>query len=614
MSATDLSEAMAAALFAVDPVGLGGVVLRSGAGPARDRWLARLANWLPAGTPWRRVPLQVNDDRLLGGLDLSATLQAGRAVAQRGLLAEADGGVVVLAMAERLTASTAASVSAVIDTQALVTERHGTSARHASRIGVVALDEGIGDDEQVPARLRERLAFHLALASGTGRGAPPADEDLFSRQDVADARARLGQVRIGDDIVGGLCAASLALGVESLRATLLACRAACAASALDGRDQVTPQDAALAAGLVLAPRATQVPAARAAPEDGKDDRPDDPPDDPTDNPPTDPPNDAADEAPAEPPPDDPETAAPDTEAPAAIGAVDDIVLEAALASIPPGLLARLALGRASHRSPSSGRAGAAKLGNARGRPTGARRGEPQRGARLNLIETLRAAAPWQTLRRREAEAAGQAVAPRIQVRREDFHIWRFQQRSETTTVFVVDASGSAALNRLAETKGAVELLLADCYVRRDSVAVIAFRGAGAELLLPPTRSLVRAKRSLAGLPGGGGTPLAAGIAAAHELARSVQRRGATPVVVLLTDGRGNIARDGKPGRARAAEDALAAARQMQLGGFATLLLDTSPQPQEPARQLAAAMGARYLPLPYAGAAALSQVVRAAAGA
>jgi magnesium chelatase subunit D len=200
----------------------------------------------------------------------------------------------------------------------------------------------------------------------------------------------------------------------------------------------------------------------------------------------------------------------------------------------------------------------------------------------------------------------------VQVRREDFHVWRFKQRSETTTVFVVDASGSAALHRLAETKGAVELLLADCYVRRDSVAVIAFRGDGAQVLLPPTRSLVRAKRSLAGLPGGGGTPLAAGIASAHALAESIRRRGATPVVVLLTDGRANIARDGSPGRARAGDDALAAARILRVDGYAALLLDTSPQPQETARTLATAMGARYLPLPHAGAATLSQAVRSAA--
>ncbi|MEP7297132.1 MAG: magnesium chelatase subunit D [Burkholderiales bacterium] len=594
MNPSALSEAMVAALFAVDPIGLGGVVLRSGAGPARDRWLARLALALPAGTPWRRVPLHTNNDRLLGGLDLSATLQAGRPVAQRGLLAEADGGVVVLAMAERLSASTAASVSAVIDRQELVAERHGIGSRHTSRIGVLALDEGIADDEQVPARLRERMAFHLALAVDMR---DDTDDGLFTRDDVAVARARLERVCIADDIVEGLCAASLALGVESVRAPMFACRAARAAAALDGRDEVTSQDAALAAGLVLAPRATQVPAAQAAQDDAAGDRPDE----------------AADDPPAGPPPDDGETSAPESEqVEAAHGAVDDVVLEAALAAIPPGLLAALALGRATKRAPSSGRVGAARIGNARGRPTGVRRSEPQGGARLNLIETLRAAAPWQALRRREAEAAGHASPTRIQVRREDFHVWRFKQRSETTTVFVVDASGSAALNRLAETKGAVELLLADCYVRRDSVAVIAFRGTGAELLLPPTRSLVRAKRSLAGLPGGGGTPLAAGIASAHRLAESVRRRGATPIVVLLTDGRGNIARDGNPGRARAAEDALAAARQMQLDGFATLLLDTSPQPQEPARQLAAAMGARYVPLPYAGAAALSQVVRAAA--
>jgi magnesium chelatase subunit D len=196
----------------------------------------------------------------------------------------------------------------------------------------------------------------------------------------------------------------------------------------------------------------------------------------------------------------------------------------------------------------------------------------------------------------------------VQVRRDDFHVTRYKQRSATTTLFVVDASGSSALNRLAEAKGAVELLLADCYVRRDQVAVLAFRGNGAELLLPPTRSLVRAKRSLAGLPGGGGTPLASGIDAAAALAASIARRGETPIVVLLTDGRGNIARDGTPGRARAGDDVQLAARQFRAANLRALLIDTSPQPQPAARQLAQEMGASYLPLPYAGATALSQAV------
>ena len=246
---------------------------------------------------------------------------------------------------------------------------------------------------------------------------------------------------------------------------------------------------------------------------------------------------------------------------------------------------------------------------------GARRGEPRAGARLNVIETLRAAAPWQKLRQLQADSqkpkpAG-AQPKRIHVRRGDFHVTRFKQLSQTTTLFVVDASGSSALSRLAEAKGAVELLLADCYVRRDHVAVLAFRGKTAELLLPPTRSLARAKRSLAGLPGGGGTPLATAIDAARELASQICRRGETPIVVLLTDGRGNIARDGTPGRTQATLDATAAAQQLCQAGITSLLLDTSAQPHPAAKALASAMGAAYVPLPHAGAQAVSRVVQLA---
>jgi len=176
---------------------------------------------------------------------------------------------------------------------------------------------------------------------------------------------------------------------------------------------------------------------------------------------------------------------------------------------------------------------------------------------------------------------------------------------------VVDASGSQAFNRLAEAKGAVELLLADCYVRRDRVAVLAFRGTAAQVLLPPTRSLVRAKRSLAGLPGGGGTPLAAGIDAGFVMADGIRRRGGTPTIVLLTDGRANVAQDGKGGRARADADAVAAARQVRAARLTALLVDTSPRPHPASQRLAAEMDARYVPLPYADAAALTRAVRAA---
>ena len=116
---------LAAALFAVDPAGLGGVSLRASAGPVRDRWLALLRGVLPPETPLRRVPCHVEDSRLLGGLDLPATLQAGRPVVERGILAEADGGMVMLAMAERLSPHVAGRLAGVLDNGIVRLERDG---------------------------------------------------------------------------------------------------------------------------------------------------------------------------------------------------------------------------------------------------------------------------------------------------------------------------------------------------------------------------------------------------------------------------------------------------------------------------------------------------------
>jgi magnesium chelatase subunit D len=278
-----------------------------------------------------------------------------------------------------------------------------------------------------------------------------------------------------------------------------------------------------------------------------------------------------------------------------------------MASLPAGLLARLQAAQAARdrRRGGAGKAGQWQKGRLRGRPAGAMPGDLRGGRRLDLVATLRAAAPWQRLR-----ADGAAGGPKVRVHAQDFHVTRLRQRRETTTIFVVDASGSSALHRLAEAKGAVELLLADCYVRRDRVAVLAFRGRGADLLLPPTRSLVRAKRSLAGLPGGGGTPLAAAVHAATDLATALRRQGQTPVLVFLTDGRANVALNGQGGRELAQSDALTAARRLGVEALQVLLLDTAPQPQRQAALLAAEMGANYLPLPHGGAVEVSAVVQA----
>jgi magnesium chelatase subunit D len=144
------------------------------------------------------------------------------------------------------------------------------------------------------------------------------------------------------------------------------------------------------------------------------------------------------------------------------------------------------------------------------------------------------------------------------------------------------------------------------------VALISFRGEGAELLLPPTRSLHRAKKELAAMPGGGGTPLAAGIVAAGQLADEVKRKGRTPTVVMITDGRANVTREGTGGRQQAQDEAQSAAKLWRSFGYRTLLVDNSNRPEPRAGQLADAMGALYLALPRANAELITQAVRAVA--
>lgn len=157
------------------------------------------------------------------------------------------------------------------------------------------------------------------------------------------------------------------------------------------------------------------------------------------------------------------------------------------------------------------------------------------------------------------------------------------------------------------------MLLADCYVRRDEVALIAYRKADAEILLEPTRSLVRAKRALSGLPGGGGTPLAAGILATAKLARGLERRGRDAISIFLTDGRANVALDGAGGRERAMADMRDTARRFRAMGLDGIVIDTGARPQASVAELASELGAEYVVLPRGGAgrisAALSERMR-----
>jgi len=535
---------LAAALLAVEPR-LGGILVRSWSGPARDDFLVRLSS-LFAPAPVRRVPLSISQDRLTGGIDLPATLAAGRPVTTAGLLAESQNGVLVLAMAERITAFTAAQLAAAADEGTLV---------------LIALDEGEGD-EAAPASLTDRLAFTVGDFPTAGlRAVPPAG---VAQAHINAARLRLPHIEC-DDVAGEtICRLAAAMGVPGLRAVIFAQRAARAACALRAGTSISDDDIALAARLVLAPRATRLPAPDDAPAPEQADETTD-----------EQAQDREDDATAPPP---------------------DSVQDAETPPLPADLLAALAAYAGPKRARGAGGAGATPS-LSRGRPIGARRGALTGQARLALLDTLRAAAPWQRLRARPAG--------RIAVRAEDFRIRRFKETTRRVAIFAVDASGSSAVNRLAEAKGAILLLLAQCYVERDEVALIAFRGLAAELLLPPTGALARVRRALAGLPGGGPTPLGAGINAAAALATAQAKRGRLPYIVLLTDGGANIGLDQKPGRAKAGQDALAAARACTAQRIPALVVDTAPRPNAFVATLAGAMGGRYFSLPYANAAALS---------
>jgi magnesium chelatase subunit D len=556
---------LAARLLALDPHGLGGARLYGPPGPARAAWLAALKHWAGDAAPWRRIPARIGDERLLGGLDLAATLASGKPVVRRGVLAEADGGFAILAMAETLPATAAAKIAAALDRGTVEFAREGFMGADDARLAVVALDESEPDEAPLVPALRDRLAFDLDF-----RALRPGAVDLVPLPAISP-------VAIDDDAIAALCAAAVGLGVASSRAEILALRAACAHAALRGAARIEDIDLRIAAELVLAPRATRLPEA--------------------------PPPEAAPEN-AEPPPEsDSENENSKVDAP-----LSDMVLEAAAAQIPPDLLARLRGGAAGPAGGPSGRGGIERKSGARGRPAGSYAGDlSRRDARLDLTATLRAAAPWQRLRAR----AGDGLS--VRVRKSDFRLRRFKPRTASTVIFAIDASGSAALHRLAEAKGAIELLLADCYVRRDRVAVLSFRGTAAELVLPPTRSLVRAKRALAGLPGGGGTPLATALDAASELARAVRRQGGTPHLVVLTDARANVARDGTGGRETAGAQALESAKRLRGEALRALLIDTGARPAQTARDLADAMGANYLPLPQADARRIDRAIRAGLG-
>lgn len=539
---------LALRVLAVDPVGLGGLWLRSRAGPVRDITTAAIAA-TPFDRPQRRLSAAIDDLALLGGPDPVATLAQGRPVDRAGLLS--GPALLILPMAEAAPASLTARLAQALD-----------KGQHA----LVALDEAAEDGEGLPSALSDRLGLFLSL---DGLRAPKKAPAPIRPTALRKARALYPMVTVPQDLTDALATLAARLGIASPRALLTTRRAARAIAALAGHLTVTEDDLVEAASLGLAHRA--LPEVEARPEQ-----------------------------PPEPPqPDQPDT--PPTEPEAQdLQSLADLLIEAAQAALPPDILAKLQADRANRAARGASGTGSVKAGNRRGRPLPSRPGRPDGRSRIDLVATLREAAPWQVLRR-QTDTQDRALI----VHRSDFRLKRTLEVSDRVLIFVVDASGSSAMARLGEAKGAVELMLAQAYSRRDHVALVVLRGQKAELVLPPTRSLVTTKARLRGLPGGGGTPLASGLATALDCALRARRQGMTPSLALLTDGRANIALSGQPDRVQAQADAHALATAIRAAGIACVVLDVANRPQPALAELSQAMNSRYVPLPRADARAIA---------
>jgi magnesium chelatase subunit D len=203
--------------------------------------------------------------------------------------------------------------------------------------------------------------------------------------------------------------------------------------------------------------------------------------------------------------------------------------------------------------------------------------------------TFRAAAPHQLTRRKDGKA--------IAIYQPDIRRKVREKKIGTMILFVVDGSGSmGAHQRMTATKGAVLSMLIDAYQKRDRVGLIAFKGEGAKLILPPTSSVERAKKHLQDLPTGGKTPLPHGLMKGYDVIQSELKHDPDtyPFLVLISDGRANVSIRGES----ALEEAIEIASRFKTEGIHSTVIDTEAGAIRFgfARQISDALGARYLKL------------------